>query len=71
VRFAHACIEHAHQSGAAAEALAEAQGAADGGYPAIAAYIAAVAVGRIGTELEQAYARERTWQSAWIAREML
>jgi hypothetical protein len=73
VRFAHACIEHADQSGAAADALAEARGAADGGYPAIAAYIAALAVGRIGpaAELEQGYARERTWQSDWIAREML
>jgi hypothetical protein len=73
VRFAHACIEHADQSGAAGDALAEARGAADGGYPAIAAYIAALAVGRIGpaAELEQGYARERTWQSDWIAREML
>jgi hypothetical protein len=70
-RFAQACIEHARQSGAAADAVAEALAAAGGGYPAIAACVAALAVARTEAELEQGYARERTWQSGWIAREML
>jgi hypothetical protein len=70
-RFAQACIQHAQDSNAAPDAVAEARAAAGGGYPAIAAYVAAVAVARTGADLENAYARERTWQSDWIAREML
>lgn len=71
VRFAQACIEHAQHCDAAPDALAEARAAAGGGYPAIAAYVAAVAVARASADVENAYARERTWQSDWIAREML
>ena len=69
-RFATACIEHARTI-AATDVLADAQDAAHGGYPAVAAYVAALAVARSGTDVEQRYAEERAWQSAWIGRELL
>ncbi len=68
-RFARACIEHAE--GSAGADLADAREAAGAGYPAIAAYIAALAVARAGADAERAYADERTWQSTWIERELL
>lgn len=54
--FADACLARANDADAA-EANAH-------GYPAIAAYMAATA---IASDDEDAYARERAWQSAWIA----
>jgi hypothetical protein len=79
-RFVRACIDHAREaSPAAAAAAAEAEGAdaallADArdalayGYPAIAAYNAALAVAR---DDEARYAAERAWQSAWLANDLL
>lgn len=69
-RFATACIDHASPI-AAGDVLADARDAAHAGYPAVAAYVAALAVARAGTDVEQRYADERAWQSHWIARELL
>ena len=62
-RFARACIDHASGT-----AVADAEQALLHGYPAIAAYMAAVAVAR---DDEHRYADERAWQSAWLAGEFL
>jgi hypothetical protein len=69
-RFARACIEHAEATTGSGP-LTDARDAAEAGYLAIAAYVAALAVARTGADLEQAYAAERTWQSSWIERELL
>ena len=69
-RFATACIERAAPA-AAADILADARDAARAGFPAVAAYAAALAVARATGDLEATYAAERAWQSAWIARELL
>jgi hypothetical protein len=66
IRFARACIDHA--AGGTAEYLADAEDALRFGYPAIAAYNAALAVAH---DDEALYAAERAWQSAWIADELL
>ncbi len=76
-RFAEASIEHALgqvRAGAPAHAyLDDAAEAARYGYVAVAAFAAALSVGksaaaRDGGDL--AYRLERAWQSAWIAREL-
>jgi hypothetical protein len=69
-RFALACLDHA-ALGAGGDAVAEGRQAADAGYPAVAAYQAALAVARVAGDVEQAYANERAWQSDWIGRELL
>jgi hypothetical protein len=78
-RFSEACIEHAEAGiGASlAEAvralLDDARFMAAHDYLALASFTAAVAVSRsnIGGSCEDAYRRERAWQSAWIADELL
>jgi hypothetical protein len=78
-RFSEACIEHAEAGAGAslAEAvralLDDARFMAANGYLALASFTAAVAVGRsdVNGSLEDAYRRERAWQSAWIADELL
>jgi hypothetical protein len=73
-RFARASIEHAAASlgSAAGDALGDllddAQIMATHGYPALASYTAAVAVGRAsGGDAVQGFRTERAWQSVWIA----
>lgn len=73
-RFAQACIEHAAASlrsidgEALGELLGDARLMATHGYPALASYTAAVAVGRAGTgDAVQSFRAERSWQSRWIA----
>lgn len=68
-RFARACIEHAEAAGGAD--LDDATAALQGGYPAVAAYVAALAAARAGDDVHRAYADERAWQSSWIGRELL
>ena len=69
LRFAAACIDHARaQAGADAALLADASDALRQGYPAIAAYTAALAIAH---DDEAAYASERRRQSAWIVRELV
>jgi len=84
-RFAAACAEHAAELAGAADlardgardvarAYAEdAAMAAKGGYVAVSAFAAALAVGKLGDPSgeEMAYRRERTWQADWIARAFL
>ena len=73
-RFAQASIEHAASSlssidsEAFGELLGDAQLMATHGYPALACYTAAVAVGRAnGRDAVQGFRAERSWQSGWIA----
>lgn len=68
VRFARACVDHARIVVGDDPQLADADEALRHGYPAVAAYAAAVAVAR-GDEV--AYARERARQSEWIIRELV
>ena len=78
-RFSEACIEHAEAATGAslAEAvralLDDARSMAASGYLALASFTAAVAVSRgdVRGSREDAYRRERAWQSAWIAEELL
>ena len=78
-RFAEACIEHAEAGAPAplAEALRalldDARLMAANGYLALASFTAAVAVARSDADgsREGGYRRERAWQSAWIADELL
>jgi hypothetical protein len=76
-RFTAACAEHAAAIvGDVPAPLAfvdDGRLAAAGGYFAVSAYCAALAVANhaVVTEREQAYRRERAWQGAWIARELL
>jgi hypothetical protein len=70
-QFAAACVDHA-RSRAPGALVDDAADALAAGYPAVAAYSAALAVAAAAAgEGEAAYARERAWQSAWIARELL
>jgi hypothetical protein len=76
-RFAEACVARGLglvPSAAPERALLDdASEAARHGYVAVAAFAAALAVGktRRGTDgPDQAYRLERAWQSAWIAREL-
>ena len=66
IAFAAACIEHARDG--APELLADADHCLRSGYAAIAAYNAALAIAH---DDEARYAAERTWQSAWLANELL
>ena len=72
-RFAAACIAHAALAPADADAstalLDDARQAAEAGYVAIAAYCAALALGKRGGE--PAYRDERAWQAGWIARTLI
>jgi len=78
-RFAKACVEHAAaQAGPSpADAIGglfeDADFMSANGYIALAAYTTALAVSRLHAEAETeaAYRRERAWQSAWIAHELL
>jgi hypothetical protein len=78
-RFVDACVEHATTEagpGATGEArgvLEDARFMANTGYVALTAYTAAIAVSRAGAEgrREDAYRRERVWQSSWIAERLL
>ena len=79
-RFVDACIAHASEQarstgeGEVRALLDDARVMASmtDGAP-IAAYTTAVAVSRVGCPegVNDAYRRERAWQSAWIARELL
>jgi hypothetical protein len=78
-RLAKACLERA--AGLAgptpgplvAGILDDARMAAEHGFAAVTAFSAALAVARLGdaAEAERSYRDERSWQSAWIAREIL
>jgi hypothetical protein len=72
-RFAEACVEHAAAAAPASDLLGDARFMSAHGYVAMAAFTAAVAVGRSSSEegVEAAYRRERAWQSAWIAEHLL
>jgi hypothetical protein len=74
-RFGEACVAHGIgrvQAGAPARAyLDDAAEAARHGYVAVAAFAAALAVGKAAGDADGgAYRLERAWQSAWIAREL-
>lgn len=66
-RFAAACVAHARAS-AEGPLLDDADECLRYGYPAIAAYNAALALAKGD---EAAYAAARAWQSAWIVRGLL
>jgi len=73
--FALACIDHAlaeagaGAAGAVRDLLEDARQMVGYGYPSLAAYTAAVAVGRArGGDPASTFRDERAWQSAWIAR---
>ena len=72
-RFAEASIAHAAEvtGGQQRELLEDATAATTQGYVAVAAYAAALAVSRAGGDPNDAYAKERTWQSRWIARNLV
>ena len=78
-RFSEACIAHAETASGASpvppvrELLDDARFMVAHGYLALAAFTAAFAVGRSDVDgtREDAYRRERAWQSAWIAGELL
>jgi len=76
-RFASACVEHAAAqvtetvADGVRQLLDDARFMATNGYVTISAYTAALAVGRIVSQEPSAYRREREWQSAWIASELL
>ncbi|MEO8554538.1 MAG: hypothetical protein ABI678_31395 [Kofleriaceae bacterium] len=66
-RFATACVAHARET-TDGPLLADADECLRHGYPAIAAYNAALT---LANGEEAAYAVARAWQSAWIVRELL
>lgn len=81
-RFAEACWAHAASAVADASDAArervrgyldDALTCARGGYPAVGAFSAAVAVAKIAAAgaIDDAYRRERGWQAAWIVRELI
>jgi hypothetical protein len=78
-RFARACIDHAKSilsdrgSAEIRDLLEDARLAAEAGYFATSAFASALAAAKVSpTELcEQAYRRERVWQSEWITRELV
>jgi hypothetical protein len=78
-RFVLSCISHAAALvGSSTEPtlrghLDDAQRAADAGYLAVSAFSCALAVGSLDPDGEtpRMFRRERTWQAAWIASELL
>jgi hypothetical protein len=69
IAFASACVDRARREATGRdELLGDASEAIRHGYPAVAAYTAAIA---IAADDEASYARERAWQSAWIVREFI
>jgi hypothetical protein len=77
-RFAEACVSRVETAFGPAPAgetralLEDARFMAANGYVALAAFTAAVAVGRArAANPEQAYRSERGWQAGWIARELV
>jgi hypothetical protein len=78
-RFGDACIEHAavqagpESSDEVRALLDDARFMSEGGDAALTAFTAAVAVSRSSADavLESAYRRERAWQSAWLADQLL
>jgi hypothetical protein len=78
-RFADACRAHAlavaaHTDDTTVHAFIEdARLGASEGYFAVAAYCTALAVAKLApaAEYEEAYRRERAWQGAWIAGELI
>jgi hypothetical protein len=78
-RFAEACIEHATSLARTVSGdevrgwLEDAKVAANSGYIAVSAFSSTLAASRVGavTETENAYRRERRWQAAWIAHEVI
>jgi hypothetical protein len=79
LRFAEACIEHstslttANSSDAVRGFLEDAREAARGGYIAVSAFCAALAISKsavMGDE-EKAYRDERRWQANWIVRDLI
>ena len=77
-RFAEVCVSRAEGASGPAPS-SETQGLLEDarfmvahGYVALAAFTAAVAIGRgHGASAEQAYREERAWQAGWIARELI
>jgi hypothetical protein len=77
--FASACVERAASqagtdpTGEVRDLLDDARFMAKSGYVALAAFTAAVAVSRSAdeTSADGVYRRERAWQSAWIAEQIL
>jgi len=78
-RFVNASIHHASTiAGSDADdvvrgLLTDAELAVTTGYPAVAAFTAALVVAKLAgpTEEEGAYRAERAWQAAWIERELI
>ena len=81
-RFADACVQHARELAdrASSDLAPAAQGFLDDahlsartGFVAVAAHASALAVANLGDPADQndAYRRERIWQSEWIARVLL
>lgn len=78
-RFAKACVEHAAAQARPADAISglleDGSFISANGYIALAAYTTALAVSRLRSDVEaaeeEAYRRERAWQSAWLAHELL
>lgn len=77
--FVAACVQHAHELVASADAsrrelaqgyLDDAHECADAGIVAFGAFSSAVAVGKLTAEPDalQAYRRERAWQAEWLQR---
>jgi hypothetical protein len=73
-RFAEACVAHGTglvpATAPARAYLDDAAEAARDGYVALAAFAAALAVGKAAGQGDTAYRAERAWQSSWIAREL-
>ncbi len=78
-KFAEACVEHAAAQLGSIELereqisalMADARFMATHGYVAVSAFTAALVVSRLPAADGSAYRRERAWQSAWIADELL
>jgi hypothetical protein len=69
--FAEACVAHAEEQCDSSELLGDARILTAEGYVAVAAYTTALAVSRTGNDPDGDYARERVWQSLWIAERIL
>ncbi|HEY4177113.1 MAG TPA: zf-HC2 domain-containing protein [Kofleriaceae bacterium] len=69
-RFAAACIARARELVGDSVILTDGEEALRHGYPAVAAFNAALAIAQKAPELETAFADERRWQSQAIARAM-
>jgi hypothetical protein len=76
-RFAQACVEHAAalvepvHFDVVRALLDDARSMATGGYVAMSAFTAALAVSRLPAASSSTYREERAWQSAWIVNELL